>query len=103
MRRTGDITTFVGLLTGKRYVHTGSDGAGDPTATYVDHCLIKGNIKRYKMDKSGVEECEVDTLEELYKFAFADQGSYEGDLDPTKYITDCYATGEFIPETPAQE
>ena len=101
MRRTGDLTTFVGLLTGKRYLHTGSDGTSAPTATYVDHCLIKGNIKRYKMDKTGVEECEVDTVEEIYKFAFADQGNYEGDEDPTKYITNCYATGDFIPEASA--
>ena len=103
LRNTGDMASWIGLLTGKRYLHTGATGTSDPTATYVDHCLIKGTIKRYKMDKTGVEECEVDTIEELYKFAFADQGNYEGDEDPTKYITNCYATGEFIPEAPAQE
>ena len=103
LRNTAEISTWVGLLTSKRYVYTGVTGKDDPSVTYADHCLIKGTIKRYKMDKSGVEECEVDTVEELYRFAFADQGNYEGDYDPTKYFTDCYVEGPFKPEPSTED
>ena len=96
LRNTSDATTYVGLLISRQY-------KTDSSETHVYNCLIKGTIKRYKRDKSGVEECEVDTPEEMYKFAFADPGEYEGDYDPTKYFHDCYAFGEFKPEPPTED
>ncbi len=98
-----DIGTFIGLLLGNRYYHTGSDGVSTPMISKADHCYITGTIKRYKVDKSGNEEVAVDTPEELYKFAFGEQNSYEGDEAPTKYITNCSATDPSVAQMPSTE
>ena len=97
-----DLTSWVGLITGKRYYHTGADGSSETaTLSTADNCLVKGTIKRYKTDKSGVDECVVDTVEEVYKYAFAEPASMEGDEDPTLYMTNISVTT--MPVEPSTE
>ena len=100
-----DLASCVGLFVGMRYYNTGADGLAEtPKKFRIENCLINGTIKRYKTDKSGVDECEVDTLEEMYKYAFVEPGDMTTEEhNPANYFFNCYATGEFIPETPAQE
>ena len=101
---SSDIGTFIGLLCGPRYYHTGSSGTSTtPMISTADHCYIKGTIKRYKVDKSGNDEVEVDTLDKLYKFAFGEQDSYDGDTEPSKYITNCSATDPTVAQEPSTE
>ena len=88
------------MIAGTRYYHTGSAGTSSPTFRYTDHCLVKGTIKRRKMDKSGAEECTIASLEDVYKFAFAEPDSMEGDQDPTLYFTNISITE--MPVEPAQ-
>ena len=99
-RYASDVNSWVGLIAGTRYYHTGSAGTGSPTFRYTDHCLVKGTIKRRKMDKSGAEECTIASLEDVYKFAFAEPDSMEGDQDPTLYFTNISITE--MPVEPAQ-
>ena len=101
---SSDIGTFIGLLCGPRYYHTGSSGTSTtPMISTADHCYIKGTIKRYKVDKSGNDEVEVDTLDKLYKYAFGEQDSYDGDTEPSKYITNCSATDPTVAQEPSTE
>ena len=98
-----DVGTFIGLLLGNRYYHTGSGGTSSPMISTAKNCYINGTINRYKIDKSGNDEVEVDTDEEMYKYAFAELESYEGDTDPTKFFTNCSATDATVAQVPAQE
>ena len=101
---SSDMGTFIGLLCGPRYYHTGSSGTSTtPMISTADHCYIKGTIKRYKVDKSGNDEVEVDTLDKLYKYAFGEQDSYDGDTEPSKYITNCSATDPTVAQEPSTE
>ena len=98
-----DIATFIGLLLGNRYYHTGSGGTSDPIISTAENCYINGTIKRYKVDKTGNDEVVVDTDAEMYKYAFGELESYEGDTDPTKFFTNCSATDATVAQVPAQE
>ncbi|MBE6174828.1 MAG: hypothetical protein E7147_04700 [Rikenellaceae bacterium] len=97
-----DLTTWVGLLCGTRYYHTGATGTNDPTTANVDNCLIKGTIKRYRTDKKGVDECVVDTIEEAYRYAFAEPGDMTTEEhNPLNYFTNISVTT--MPQEPSTE
>jgi len=99
---TADIASWVGLLTGARYYHTGADNsAAEPSLRYADNCLLKGTVKRLKTDNKTVDECVVDTVEEVYKYAFAEPGSMEGEQDPTLFMTNISVTT--MPVEPTEE
>ena len=98
---TADIASWVGLLTGARYYHTGADNTSDPSLRYAENCLIKGTVKRLKTDNKTVDECVVDTIEEMYKYAFAEPGdTTTEEHNPESYFTNCSVTT--MPEEPAE-
>jgi hypothetical protein len=99
---TADIASWVGLLTGARYYHTGADNTGEPSLRYAENCLLKGTVQRLKTDNKTVDECVVDTIEEMYKYAFAEPGDMTTEeYNPESYFTNCSVTT--MPVEPAQE
>ena len=99
---TADIASWVGLLTGARYYHTGADNTSEPSLRYAENCLLKGTVKRLKTDNKTVDECVVDTIEEMYKYAFAEPGDMTTEEhNPESYFTNCSVTT--MPVEPAQE